>query len=438
MNLKGRISPTSKILLLCLLCLWLPQSFAEDQVQQLMATKTTVDTLWILMAAVLVFFMQAGFALLESGSTRAKNSINVMMKNYVDVCMATLVFWVVGYGMMFGDSAGGFIGVSGFAFSTGNDQDFAFILFQAMFAATAATIASGAMAERTLFHSYIICAAIITAVIYPVYGHWVWNADGWLAKRGFIDFAGSSVVHSVGAWCALAGVIVVGPRLGRFDRETGEVRDIPGHNLSMVALGGFILWLGWFGFNAGSTLDAGGNIGAIALNTHLAASAGTLGVVVFSIIFQRPLLLTSSINGSLAGLVAITAGCATMAPAYALLTGFIGGLIVIPATDLLLRLQIDDVVGAIPVHGFAGVWGTMAAGLFYQTDMFNPERLSTQLLGVVIAFLWAFGMSMMVYIFVHYFMGLRAENRHQQTGLDYSEHSEVGYPEFHALTQHFK
>ena len=247
-----------------------------------------LNTVWVVTAAVLVFFMQAGFALLESGSTRAKNSINVMMKNFIDVCLATLVFWTVGYGLMFGTNSTGWFGTSQFMLNQAGESDYTMLLFQSMFAATAATIVSGAIAERTKFTSYIVCAVLLCAFIYPVYGSWVWNSGGWLAEKGFVDFAGSTVVHSIGGWCALAAAIVIGPRLGRFDRETGEPREIPGHNLSLVALGGFILWLGWFGFNAGSTLEASQSIGLIALNTHLAACAGALGTLVFSILFRQP------------------------------------------------------------------------------------------------------------------------------------------------------
>jgi ammonium transporter, Amt family len=398
----------------------------------------SLNAVWIVTAAILVFFMQAGFALLEAGSTRAKNSINVMMKNFIDVCLATLVFWAVGYGLMFGHSSTGWFGESHFMLNAASQHDYTLLLFQSMFAATAATIVSGAIAERTRFTSYIICAVLITALIYPVYGAWVWNANGWLAQKGFVDFAGSTVVHSVGGWCALAAAIVIGPRLGRFDRDTGAVREIPGHNLSLVALGGFILWMGWFGFNAGSTLKAVENIGGIALNTHLAACAGALGTVVYCILFRQPILLTSSVNGALAGLVGITAGCATMDPQYAVLTGFVGGALVVPFTQLLLRFRIDDVVGAIPVHAIGGAWGTLAAGLFYSGDLFNSGRVLTQLAGIGAGFAWAFFGSLVLFHLVNLAIGMRVDSAHEQRGLDFTEHHEVGYPEFHQLTQSFK
>ncbi|MFT6552838.1 MAG: Amt family ammonium transporter, partial [Zhongshania marina] len=225
--------------------------FADDIADLSAAT----NMVWLVTASALVFLMQAGFALLESGMSRSKNSLNVVMKNYMDVCIGTLIFWALGYGLMFGSNPSGLIGTDLFLINDSDPTTYGTLLFQTMFAATAVTIASGAMAERTRFDAYLVGAVIITAAIYPIFGSWVWNADGWLAKMGFIDFAGSTVVHSVGAWCALAGVIILGPRLGRFDKS-GKPRELRGHSLTLVALGGFILWFGWFGFNGGSTLSA--------------------------------------------------------------------------------------------------------------------------------------------------------------------------------------
>ncbi|MGB2247644.1 MAG: ammonium transporter [Alcanivorax sediminis] len=390
---------------------------------------TATDTVWIAIAAALVFFMQAGFALLESGLSRAKNALNVVMKNYMDLCVGTLVFWAVGFGLMFGTNPSGWFGEDQFALSQADHSTWAMIMFQIMFAATAATIASGAMAERTRYAGYLCGAILITGVIYPLYGSWAWNSNGWLAQLGFIDFAGSTVVHSIGGWCALAGIMVVGPRLGRFDKQ-GKPRAIPGHNLSYVALGGFILWFGWFGFNGGSTLAASVDIAKVNLNTQLAAAAGAVGSTLLRLSTRRPVLLTETVNGSLAGLVAVTAGCAVMSPAFAVLTGLIAGALAAGGARLLLSLRLDDVVGAVPVHAFAGAWGTLAAGLFYDGDLFNPERITVQLLGIVVAFCWAFFAALIMYLVVATLFGLRAPAIHEQRGLDLSEHDETGYPEF--------
>ncbi|PZP78349.1 MAG: ammonium transporter, partial [Ectopseudomonas oleovorans] len=393
----------------------------------------------LVLASVLVFFMQAGFALLESGMSRAKNAVNVMMKNYMDCCFGGIVFWLFGFGLMFGANVTGWFGMSHFALNDGEPWDYTFLLFQMMFAATAATIASGAMAERTRYGAYLIGAVLISGVIYPIFGSWVWGGlyggQGWLAKLGFIDFAGSTVVHSIGAWCALAGILVLGPRLGRFAPD-GKARLIPGHNLGLVALGGFILWVGWFGFNAGSNLEVSSSLGLIALNTHLAAVAGALGALLAQRSTASPVLLTTTVNGSIGGLVGITAGCASMAPGFALLSGLIAGFVVVYGMRLLDRLQLDDVVGAIPVHGFAGIWGTLAAGLFYQGDLFNWERVAVQALGAAAAFLWAFPVALVFYFLLAKTMGLRVSTQHEQRGLDFAEHAEVGYPEFN-LTQTF-
>ncbi|HVL00499.1 MAG TPA: ammonium transporter [Dongiaceae bacterium] len=399
-----------------------------------------VDAVWVVTAAALVFFMQAGFALLESGMARSKNAVNVVMKNYMDVCVGSLVFWAVGFGLMFGVNESGFFGTTHLFPEFDEGWPWIFMLFQTMFAATSTTIASGAMAERTRYLGYLLGAMLITGLVYPIFGSWVWGGffggKGWLAELGFIDFAGSTVVHSVGAWCALAGIMVVGPRLGRFDPVTGQPRTIPGHNLGMVALGGFILWLAWFGFNAGSTLQANMNLGKIALNTHLAACAGATSTMLLQALLGRPVLLTLTVNGSIAGLVAITAGCATMNPGYAIVTGLVAGIIVVAGTRALELLLLDDAVGAIPVHGFAGVWGTIAAGLFFAEDPFNTQRVWVQAVGCVACFLWAFPLSYGMYWLLEKTVGLRASNLQQQRGLDYTEHHEIGYPEFEQLHLH--
>ncbi|MCY1348267.1 Ammonia channel [compost metagenome] len=402
------------------------------------ASEEALNTAWVVLASALVFFMQAGFALLESGMSRAKNAVNVMMKNYMDGCVGGISFWLVGFGLMFGANLTGWYGMSHFAPHEGPPWNFTFLLFQMMFAATAATIASGAMAERTRYAGYLIGAVVISGLIYPIFGSWAWGGayggQGWLARLGFVDFAGSTVVHSVGAWCALAGVLVLGPRLGRFATD-GAARPIPGHNLGLVTLGGFVLWLGWFGFNAGSTLGMTENLGLIALNTHLAAACGALGAALALRSGSRPILLTTTINGSLGGLVGITAGCASMLPGFAMLTGLIAGFVVVFGSRLLERLQIDDVVGAVPVHGLCGIWGTLAAGLFFTGDLFDAGRVGVQALGIAAAFLWAFPLALVMYGLVARTVGLRTSTQDEQRGLDYSEHAEVGYPEFNqALT----
>ena len=410
-----------------------------SEVQNIVELKLAMDTVWLTAAAALVFFMQAGFALLESGMSRAKNSVNVIMKNYTDMCFGSIAFWLVGYGLMFGANPTGWLGTDGFMFSSGEAMDYSLLFFQTMFAATAATIVSGAMAERTRYPAYIVASIVIMALIYPVYGSWVWGSafdgEGWLAALGFIDFAGSTVVHSIGGWCALAGVLVLGPRLGRYGAD-GSLRDIAGHSLPLLALGGFILWLGWFGFNGGSTLAAEASIGGIVLNTHLAAAAGCVSAILTQVVWRQPVLVTHTVNGSIGGLVAITAGAASMAPEWALVTGAIGGFVVVLGTWLLNALRVDDVVGAVPVHGFCGVWGTLAAGLFLIDNPFSLSVFMVQLLGVIAAFMWAFPVALLVFWLISVTMGLRTDSLSEQRGLDYSEHYETGYPDFRGIQLH--
>lgn len=398
-------------------------------------TQNLMSIMWLTLCAMVVFFMQSAFALIESGMSRAKNAVNVMMKNYFDVCISILMFGVSGYAIMYGESFQGWVGTDKF-FLNGveNGKEFAFILFNSMFAATAATISSGAMAERTKFKAYALAAVMISGLIYPVFAHWSWNPEGWLKQLGFIDFAGSTVVHSVGAWVALAGVIVVGPRLGRFDPETSEPREIRGHSLMMVTLGGFILWFGFFAFNAGSTVNLTNQVGKIALNTAYAGASGALGLILISYLRKIPLLLTSTVNGSLSGLVAIAAGCATMEPIYAALTGLIAGIVFSFGRDLILKMRLDDVVDAITVHGICGAWGTLAAAIFLTTDPFNVQIITVQLFGIIVAFIWTFSVSFAVFGLINLFIGLRSSSIHEQRGLDISEHNEIGYPEFQKTT----
>ena len=391
-------------------------------------------TVWIATSIALVFFMQAGFALLECGASRAKNAVNVIMKNYTDICFGSILFWAFGYGLMFGESQSGIIGFSHFLPDTLSNNETISLVFQLMFAATAATIVSGAVAERMRFTSYLVCAMIICSLIYPIFGHWAWGENGWLGQLGFIDFAGATVVHSVGGWCALAGVMVLGPRLGRFSRQ-GESRDIPGHNLPMIALGGFILWLGWFGFNGGSITNLE-DLGGVLLNTHLGACAGAMGAIVYLTLTGKPILMTTTVNATLGGLVAVTAGAASLTPGMAIITGLLSGVVLVWGTVLLERYKIDDVVGAIVVHGLCGAWGTLAAGMFYSGDMFSISRISVQLLGIATAFIWGFSSAYLTFKMVDKLLGLRASSLHEQRGLDFTEHHEIGYKEFNQAVTH--
>jgi Amt family ammonium transporter len=394
------------------------------------------DYLWTLIAAALVFFMQAGFAMVEAGFTRAKNAVNILMKNLMDFSMGSLTFWAIGFGLMFGASATGWLGTSGFFlsdFSSGGDPwVLAFWMFQAVFAATAATIVSGAMAERTKFVGYLSYSAVLTAFIYPVFGSWAWGSlykgSGWLEGLGFIDFAGSTVVHSVGGWVALAGAIVLGPRIGKFTKD-GKVKPIPGHNLPLAALGVFILWLGWFGFNPGSTTAATKDIAMIFVNTNLAAAAGAiLAMITAWLKFKKP-DAGMSLNGALAGLVAITAPCATVTPFSAIIIGAIGGVMVVLSVLFFDRIKVDDPVGAISVHGVCGAWGTLAAGIFNMGGT-SAKIIGVQILGIGAAFIWAFGAGFVMFKVIEKTVGLRVTPEEEAEGLDYGEHSASAYPDF--------
>ncbi|MFO7911159.1 MAG: ammonium transporter [Desulfotignum sp.] len=394
------------------------------------------DYVWTLVAAALVFFMQAGFAMVEAGFTRAKNAVNIMMKNLMDFSMGTLCFWAIGFGLMFGVSGTGFFGTSGFFLSDfqvdGDPWVLAFWMFQVVFAATAATIVSGAMAERTKFSGYLIYTAVVTGLIYPVFGSWAWgslfNGSGWLEGLGFIDFAGSTVVHSVGGWAALAGALVLGPRLGKYD-AAGKVRPILGHNIPLAALGVFILWLGWFGFNPGSTTAAGRDIAMIFVNTNLAAAAGAvLAMIVSWVKFGKP-EVSMSLNGALAGLVGITAGCANVTPASAVIIGALAGVIVVFSVLFFDRIRIDDPVGAISVHGVCGAWGTLAAGLF-NIGGTSLAIIGVQVIGIGACFLWTFPAAWAMFKLIDAAIGLRVSPEEELEGLDAVEHGGHAYPDF--------
>ena len=410
------------------------------------ALQVDVDTLWTCLAAFLVFFMQAGFALVETGFTRAKNACNIIMKNAMDFSLGTITFWLVGFGLMFGASSG-WIGTSNFMYSAPDNFSWAFLIFQTVFCATAATIVSGAMAERTKFIGYLCYTLGITIVVYPIFGSWAWggllDGGGWLegstllssiAGEGaaFHDFAGSTVVHSIGGWAALAGAIVLGARIGKYGKD-GRVNAIPGHNIPLAALGVFILWLGWFGFNPGSTTAVGGgDFAFIAVTTNLAAAGGAVAAMLTSwVMFKKP-DPSFTLNGALAGLVAITAGCDAMSPLLALTTGLVAGVIVVCSVVFFDRLRIDDPVGAISVHGVCGAWGTLAIGLFQTEGGLltggGASQLIAQIVGILAAFLWAFPVSLAIFYAIKVTIGLRVDEREEVEGLDLTEHGMQAYP----------
>ncbi|CAK8717153.1 Ammonium transporter [Candidatus Electrothrix laxa] len=420
-----------------LLALFLLPTFAgagDDPTAQ--SVQTNLDYIWTLVAAALVFFMQAGFAMVEAGFTRAKNAINIMMKNLMDFSMGSLFFWAIGFGLMFGANGTGWFGTDGFFLSDfkvgGDPWVLAFWMFQCVFAATAATIVSGAMAERTKFTSYLIYSAALCAFIYPVFGSWAWGSlfhgGGWLEGMGFIDFAGSTVVHSIGGWAALAGAVVIGPRVGKYGKN-GEVKAIPGHNIPMAAVGVFILWLGWFGFNPGSTTAGITDTAMIFVNTNLAACAGAVaGMITSWVMFKKP-DISMSLNGALAGLVGITAGCANVSPTSSIIIGAIAGVLVVFSVVTIDRMHIDDPVGAVSVHGVCGAWGTLAAGLFNMDGM-TAKIIITQLIGIGAAFAWSFGCAFILFTVIKRTVGLRVTEEEEIEGLDYGEHGSHAYADF--------
>jgi len=390
--------------------------------------------LWMLLSGILVFFMQAGFTLVESGMTRSKNAVNIAMKNLLDICVGSLSFWLVGYSLMYGDTSNGWFFWSGLFQGEGAD-----LFFQTMFAATATTIVSGAIAGRTKYTTYIIFSIVMTAIIYPISGGWQWQGSGWLTNLGFIDFAGSSIVHSVGGWAALVAAFMVGPRIGKY--VDGKVLPIPGHNQVLATLGVFILWLGWFGFNGGSQLAWGGAdaIGAsnVVLITNLAAAAGGLGALVTTWIWYGKPNLAQTLNGALAGLVSITAGCGNMTAVGAVVAGLIGGIIVVFSIEFIeKKLKIDDAIGAASVHGVVGVWGTLVIGLWgvdgdTAIGLFNgggASQLGSQAIGALAYAAWSVGLSFIVLGILKATMGLRVSKEVEIEGLDISEHGSIAYP----------
>ncbi len=431
-----------------------------------------LDTVWVLLCAFLVFFMNAGFALLESGLCRAKNCVNILAKNFVVFAIATISFWAIGWGLMFGDG-NAFMGLKGLFFLSGADNspalgaDYAAMnpfstavyegdysavnwtaipllakfVFQLVFAATAATIVSGAVAERVKFGSFLIFSFLLVAFIYPITGHWIWGG-GFLSAMNFRDFAGSTTVHSMGGWAALAGVLVLGPRLGKY-LPNGRIKPIPGHNMTSAALGVLILWLGWFGFNPGSTMAAmnGSAIAHILVATNFAAATGAIGAMIASWILLKKPDFSMILNGCLAGLVGITAGCSFVSLASAAIIGLIAGVLVVVAVLAFDRAKIDDPVGALSVHLVCGVWGTLALGLFYDnqvatdvaalaTGLSRMEQFVVQLKGVLSVGAFGFISSLALWFVLKLTMGIRVSAEEEEEGLDVGEHGNEAYPSF--------
>ncbi|MDL1872828.1 ammonium transporter [Deltaproteobacteria bacterium PRO3] len=422
--------------------------------------KIMVDTVWTLIAGMLVFWMNAGFALVESGLCQSKNCVNILAKNFIVFAISSLAFYVIGWGLMFGDG-NPYFGTQGLWMVGGADNSPATgeayqgvysainwtgvpiwtkFFFQLVFAGTAATIVSGAVAERIKFLSFIVFSFILVGLMYPTTGHWIWGG-GWLAKLGFWDFAGSTVVHSMGGWAALAGVIVLGARKGKFVK--GRVHPIPGHNLTSATLGALILWLGWFGFNPGSTMAAAaGDIGRIAVVTNFGAAAGILSSTVVAWILIGKPDLSMIINGCLAGLVAVTAPCAYIGMGSSIIIGLIAGALVVFAVLFFDKVKLDDPVGALSVHLVNGVWGTIAVGLFAQ-DVFTPNTtgnglffgggaklLIAQLTGVAAVGAFTLIISLVVWYALKLVMGIRVSEEEEREGLDHGEHGNICYPDF--------
>ncbi|MDR2798306.1 MAG: ammonium transporter [Treponema sp.] len=430
-----------KIIVLAVLLLYFGVSlFAQEGDYSL---EDALDMVWLFCGAILVFVMQAGFALVEAGLTRAKNATNIIMKNLMDFCFGALVYWALGWGLMYGADTLGILGTSDFF--KGLMGDYTFYrdwFFQVVFAATAATIVSGAMAERTQFKSYLVYTCFISAFIYPISGHWIWGG-GWLSNLGFHDFAGSTVVHSVGGWAALIGAAVLGPRQGKYVKGpdgTISVKAFPGHNLTFACLGVFLLWFGWYGFNGASTLSGmDPAIARVCVTTTLAASAGTVSALITSWIWFKKPDASMSMNGALAGLVSITAPCFVVSPAASVVIGLIGGVLVVGAVEFIDKvLKIDDPVGASSVHLVCGIWGTLAVGLWGNMEgtavgLFHGggfRQLRIQLVGILSVGLWAALTSLILFLAIKAILGLRVSPKDELMGLDITEHKTEAYAGF--------
>lgn len=390
-------------------------------------TQVNLNIVWLGIAGAMVMFMQVGFIALESGFTRGKNAVNVASKGILDFAVGAILYFAIGYAFMFGE--GSIIGTTNFFLtdyiSSGDSWGIMVWFFQVMFAGAAATIVSGAVAERVKLSGYVVACALIAGFIYPIFGHWAWSGEGWLAAMNFHDFAGSTVIHSLGGWLALAGAIVVGPRFGKFGKD-GKVNAIPGHNIPLATLGTFILWFGWYGFNGGSTLIGDGSIAIVLLNTTLGGAAGALSAMIYSVFKQNKLVdLGMTLNGALAGLVSVTAGADVLHPGFSILVGLVAGILVSVSVPFFDKIGVDDPVGAVSVHGVNGAWGTIAVGLFTA-----EYSIVTQLIGAATVFVYAFGIGMIMFKLIDKFMGIRVSPSEELVGLDIAEHGYSAYPEF--------
>lgn len=449
-----RTSTLSGVTLLLLLS---PAALAGETQAAPPEWSVALDTVWVVFAGILVFFMNAGFGLLETGLCRAKNAVNILAKNFTVAAVAGLAFFAVGFGLMFADG-NGFMGLGGALLGGADNSPLtgvayqghfsslswagipleAKFFFQACFAMAAASIVSGAVAERIKFGSYVVFSLVLVAVVYSLTGHWIWGG-GWLANLGFWDFAGSTAVHSVGGWAALTGAIILGPRMGKFAKD-GTVRAMPGHNMALATTGGFILWVGWFGFNAGSTMAADPTaIAHIGTTTLLASLAGISGAMLATYVKTRAFDLSMMLNGCLAGLVAITAPCAFVSAGSSILIGFVGGALVVAGIELFDRLKVDDPVGATSVHLLGGIWGTLAVGLFadaqFSADVGNGlffggglGLLGVQALGVLVVGLFVVAASTGLWLGIKHTMGLRVDQEEEYLGLDITEMRMRAYP----------
>lgn len=410
-----------------------------------------LDTIWVVLTAAMILLMEGGFALLEAGFVRQKNAVSIIMKVFVDIAFGALIFFFIGFAFMYGKDAGGLIGTTGFGMggdlthinlSISHDT---YWLFQCAFVIAVISIVSGAVAERINFHAYILYTIAMTGLIYPIAGHWVWSIGGWLGGLGMIDFAGSAVIHALGGFSALAAAILVGPRIGKFS-EDGTSNIVPPSNLPLASVGAFILWFGWFGFNSGSTLSAtNGSIGHIAVTTMLAAASGCATCILFTMFRYRKADPPMVINGSLAGLVGITAGCAFVSDAAAILIGAVCGIAMVFATEFLESKGIDDPVGAFAVHGVSGSIGTLAVGLFAQPELTEGigkgysgllygggwSLLGVQSLGLVVVCIWGFAMTWIAFKLIGRLVPIRVSRDEEIVGLDVGIHGVPAYSQEH-------